>query len=439
MPGILQGPGSFARWGYEKIHESDILYPSNYTSHKVENRGSIEESIRKTDLLKTRPIDSTWHEKMKPVRWLARVVAIAALPVLLAPVGIVYNTGGLLVDLSAAVVSRHSQQYRESAKGRVWAIVTDVTVILAITFVAFPYIMKPVNTAHAVQAFQAKFLAPIALSCMTLPTAASFLFCYRSERAAWMKSLTLKNDWGISGKSGELLHANHIRDVERPQNMDTGHFGKLHFDLCMDILVQIHTLQKMLPVHCQLRQHVPNFYTISRDLQVLMQHIQNPDVKSALQSRLDLLQITFEQKDRISAFLKECYEAQAVGDVKYKIPFGVKEEFIPVYFDRNAEIDESQSASTPEEKYDVRWRMLKIQYKDVFAAHPQWQNAWDVLECKQDAIEEDIKVAWRKRGLVLHPDKPTGSHEKFQLLGASKEAMEILRGKEVVEEVQLQD
>lgn len=42
------------------------------------------------------------------------------------------------------------------------------------------------------------------------------------------------------------------------------------------------------------------------------------------------------------------------------------------------------------------------------------RNPYKVLGVPQGASEKDIKAAYRKKAIAVHPDRPGGSHEKFQ-------------------------
>ena len=52
-------------------------------------------------------------------------------------------------------------------------------------------------------------------------------------------------------------------------------------------------------------------------------------------------------------------------------------------------------------------------FEDINPKPIRRSSSYDILGIDEDADEAEIKQAFRRRALEVHPDKPGGSHEEF--------------------------
>ena len=91
-------PTAFSYKLIQFIANSDILFPSNYESRRVEDRGSIDETLDKIDIF-DRKIKGWGHTCGKPLRAAFRAIVYLPLQVVAAPIGVLYNGSMMTIHI----------------------------------------------------------------------------------------------------------------------------------------------------------------------------------------------------------------------------------------------------------------------------------------------------------------------------------------------------
>ncbi len=211
------GVRSLTQRAYCKMLSSDLLYPSNVKKKRIENKGSIAESMQGIDPF---PITSKGklHKAGKPIRYVARCIALIANTILLSPIGSLYNGAAIIVFSAAYIVQGKDCRFGNVEKIKAYssAFFNDL--------LYFPF-----GVVHAVA--QEYILGAIANS--------------PSNIRALYKAIALKNEFGITGLKGEILSYKYSEDTPSSTYSDVDrYFTEVFYD-------KSRTLALYMSVLCQ--------------------------------------------------------------------------------------------------------------------------------------------------------------------------------------------
>jgi len=218
---------------------SNLFYPSNYKERNVPAAASIQETINGNQLdifdREKNPATSAWLGKT--VRFVMRSSCGFAIGVLLAPVGTIYHLTmvGRYTFLCLPYLGDSSHNWQK-IKEHAAAFFIDLTVTLLSTIGSMLGIGSILLALEAgISVSGASYLALCAVGNFIpffsgiSPRHLSIILAYSDERAGFIKSILLSNEFGIKGQNGKLLPFDATKDQETllRNGQIKGHFANL--------------------------------------------------------------------------------------------------------------------------------------------------------------------------------------------------------------------
>lgn len=234
---------SFSEIGLCKVLSSDWLYPSNVQLKPIEAKGSIQESIgNNIEIFNSKEITSHWHYYGKPFRCVARSICFLAGGSIFAPIGVVYH--GFFAVKESVVYLRATQ----AESDEIWKKVNDHVFFFFIdlksTCFSFLYLFFLVKTGKYPTGHLdlVNILGCVGGSLYLSMLGADPKLIVRDiadeyDRASLYKTISLRNDFGITAQDGALLPYNSRWDHETKTL--TGHFAELWRSRAIDLLFAI--------------------------------------------------------------------------------------------------------------------------------------------------------------------------------------------------------
>ena len=268
MPSPLQGPTSFARWGYEQMYSSRLFNPANCPLQKVVDRGNICASVTKANLMGIE--DRSWvHLGLKPIRFIARGVAGIAICATLAPLGVVCNSlliakDGYLMG-RAKIAGQDTSIHKRAIDQRAQEVFRDLGIalctgiVLGMSYLPFSAIILTLPPNILGPALQMSALSIIFLTLafvFNAPKESAAFLLESEKRMAWLKSISLRNDFGLVSEEGHFLKA--IPGIDDDSIFLKGsQFRSLYEDFCIDAHLLIKEIQDLLPNGKEIPAHFP--------------------------------------------------------------------------------------------------------------------------------------------------------------------------------------
>lgn len=381
---------SFTERGLLGLLSSNHFFPSNYEPRVIEDKGSIKVSLgTEIDIFERKKINHSRVQKF--VRATERLIAGVAIGVIFGSCGFVWHgTFTVIHTFQWLRGGEHTNHHWQKVKNHAGSMFVDFGAAL---FTAFGF-----GSLGWVVAFAPDYVP----SCLAS----------NKRIVSMIKSIILKNQFGIMGKDGKLLKGNPEVDDETLA-LNNSHFSDLYRKIGFDILFSINDLQKKLPKNCQLPTMYPptDVLRISTFLNRNREDFPDLDIDSWIKKFVTLK----SNFDEITKILKNCLEQKEnfILDERKKIvrmpPFPWKQEFCDLFF----KADFIQSTSW-EKKLDetIPWLTTRsgegvseefIEYRARVRAK---KKPYEILGLEsEDESEEAIRKAYRRAALALHPDK----------------------------------
>lgn len=407
---------------FKKVLSSNVLFPSNYTPQSIiDQKGSIRETLKGVDIITNRrKINSKIHTNLKPLRWVARMIANIGVIGIGMPVGIVYHFGQSLRYASRSIVGDPLEKFKNSelAKAHSWAIWGSCS--LSLLYLPFLNGIFGINRIFN-----------------------------GSEREALALAAFLKNEFGVSGPNGELLNYNIMHDSLPNSFISNVYLDDLKFELSFDLLKLLkEDLFPYITRDTQKLNHSwANFelYNHTNDLiEYLNRCSENcpPQASENFQKAFELIhalkdiwQINIEIQElktletnsktasiRIFASqVHKCWESSNTnsnGNSKPEIDKLLKQFKAQIRKDKQL-INRSNKVSGNKVYNEFKERVLARN------STPQ-----SIMKLENGFEQKDINSAFRKLVLVMHPDKvdqdlKSQAEALFNILKLAKEILEF--------------
>lgn len=411
---------SFTEIGVCKVLSSDWLYPSNFQKRPIEAKGSIQESIgNNNEIFNCEEITSTWHYCGKPLRAVVRSICFLAVGNIMAPIGIVYH-GCFIVKETVVYLTADQADSAES-----WKKVTDhakvffIDLMFACFSYAFIYLLVKTgryinkglphlsqndhqaiigcNIFFGLFGINPKMMVPYIVS--------------PDDRAPLYKTVSLRNDFGITAMDGSLLPYNRTFDQE---SLDLkGHFGELMRAQALDLLYLINDIQSTLPPDSKIKAHYPPH------VNTIITHLQKFKEKNYA-AEIEQLRNLDSNMKKMSNLLKECLEIKEnslFGQKKIEITmpgFPFIKSFVEKFFNEA----EFTKADTPKTIWDRSLEQaineLK-QCKPFIGASEKYKKVKERILAKAEPYEilgvqakptlAELRKSYKSLTLLFHPDR----------------------------------
>ena len=413
---------SFSEIGIGKVLSSDWLYPSNAQLRPIEAKSSIQESIgNDNEIFNYEDITSNWHYYGKPLRCVVRSICFLAVGCIIAPMGVVYH-GCFFVKETVIYLTANQADSAES-----WKKVKDHAsfffVDLMITCSSYLALAFLVITGRSLKGDLA-YLSKDEIYCSLFST---FLLAsiganpknlvpylaYKEDRAPLYKTISLRNDFGITALDGSLLPYN--SNVDQETLALKGHFAVLMQAQALDLLYAINDIQSLLPDGSKIGAHFPP------DIETIISHLQKVAwVKGEDYSAevVNLRKLDANMK-KMSALLKECLtlKKNVAGGTKVEItmpdfPFNksiVKKFFYEMEFEGmdtpKAMWGRALEQGVNELKSCKYFIQASERYKKVRENITAKLKPHEILGCPANPTLAELRKKYKELTLLFHPDR----------------------------------
>lgn len=417
---------SFSSRAFLKVATSDILNPSNCQLRPIEDKGSILRSLKDIDIGQSKIDNRIVHYCGKPIRFVARAVAIYAISIILAPAGVIYH-GIIILRHTVIALTRGEKSGHNWEKVRKYqtAMWTDfkVSVFAAAGTAAFTY-----SILFGIAGLTPKLAFLIYFKLFTCSARTSVFACsYQSKeiRSPLIKAMMLKNDFGIVGRNNKLLKSNPEEDQER---LGLGHFevlNKLQGLEFLKLIKEIESNEKM---------KFPHYYPPTAD-KYIDYYKKSKKLKNNPEWAVRLK--TIEDKiNKIGDIRSDCFSIEGHLDFSlFPIPEKACRLFMSGIFD---EIPEYKPQPTWDDTLDANIKDLtnleEERTKEYIEYREKLRNrvsAREFLSINEELpLKDALRVALRKARLIVHPDKnPNWQVEANAIFDCVEAAKAILEPK----------
>lgn len=424
---------AFSLQAYKHVLASDFFNPSNCELRKIDEKTSIKEAIgTNCDLFDSVEKTDPAHKRGKPLRFLARSVAVVVVGVVIAPAGTLWNGGKMVVSIVTLIYHKVTpMQPGVDIKGdwqKVWgyskAFFTDL-VLAGFLAASFAYLTIPGLSLFEKIAGSCFFAAFPILPMAGDPKSSVLMLTFTKERLAVYKSICLRNDFGIVGQNSGLLPYNTAIDQET-ERFD-GHLGRVFVAQGYKILTQIREMQLRLPEDRRLPFELSHFSS-GQNLHLRQIYAEGLDRHDVLdRGFFDVWIRQFDKNckdlERMKTLLGKCIEIKTDSlfcEKKYKhiMPeFPLRPEFSKQFFDARR----AAAAISPLDSWKSFLDTVILQLlPDDHPDYANYRNAdylrfkkgvreklspYQLLEVADNANEDAITKAYRTKSLAVHPNR----------------------------------
>ncbi len=193
---------------------SDWFYPSNYIERPCEPQESIAETVDfdNIEFLNCTVNETTSYNRGKILRCLARTIALIAIGILVAPLGILWHGLCIAYHLFTYFQTDKDTSQWEKVVKHAGCFFADLRIALCIGLPWYLIYQRSFNGKESSRLFYLLACMPIILA--SSPQKAVIAFAPKEERVPLLKSLFLRNDYGIVPKNGGLLPYDIKKDQE---------------------------------------------------------------------------------------------------------------------------------------------------------------------------------------------------------------------------------
>jgi hypothetical protein len=219
-PLSLRRVHSFTQTLFKRMLSSDFFYPSNAYPQPVDDLGCIQDTMRRFDPYEKRNAITTWyHRPLKPIRFVARVLAQGVIIGLGCPLGTIVNGVQSLRYLANYALGSSEDRFGnwECVQAYAKAMFDDMRSLFGIF-----WLLSGVNAA----------VGALATS--------------RADRDGMIKAIVLKNTFGITRKDGGLLYYSTDDDPPKENEFDPYFFG-LYTNRSLVFVTKLKSLYGTLP------------------------------------------------------------------------------------------------------------------------------------------------------------------------------------------------
>ena len=193
---------------------SDWFYPSNFIERPYEPQESITETVDfdTAEFFNCTVNEATNNKRGKILRCLARTIALIAIGILIAPLGMLWHGLCIAYHLFTYFQTDKDSSQWEKVKRHSGCFFVDLRIALCIGLPWYQIYQRNFQSKESSRLFYL-------LACMTIilassPQKAVLAFAEKEERIPLLKSLILRNDCGIVSKNGGLLPYDIKKDQE---------------------------------------------------------------------------------------------------------------------------------------------------------------------------------------------------------------------------------
>lgn len=360
---------------FQKMLSSDWLFPSNCVSHAIDDKGSIQESMREIDPYENRQqITSYTHTALKPVRYAGRFIATALICGAGAPMGVLYNGCQALRYTLNTAIKKEEEKFENWIKAHAYATAAfnDLT-----TFLGMVMLLPFIGNGGEV-------LLPLA---------------FRDTRSALFKAITLKNRFGITGPKGHLLSFDARKD-SFPFLGQEAFFGELFDKRSLTLWYALNDIYPALKDKKVFSNHLAAF-TNSGNFSPLLTFLSQQQIS---QEKIKKCQKICEDLIELRGILQDAY-SNATSGMSVNIPFHTRtfafsSEGSPLVI--HNEVIESAKKVIVQIEADADttddWKQFKTR---LFSSGATPQSILQV----ENLTQEEISASFKKFSLHFHPNK----------------------------------
>lgn len=411
---------TYTNWLTKQVFASDYLYPSNYDRAPIADLGDLTASLTDINIFKKRKVETFTHSGLKPVRFVARFVALYSIRVL--------ALVGVLVNLTYVI--KYSLQGGDQAKINAYAQAAFHDFFssavcfggLALTAYAISSLSVAI-TVSAIIYLVIGSLTQLGFLWMSAdPSQCSVLVESSNEKVSFIKSVFFKNYYGLTAEGGALLSWDKEIDAISVAHEAQDAFLNTQWMKCWEqILSHIIYVQKALfqakkanldPNEFFLDKGCEDYYPDTHftiDYRKIIERIRkdfpgNNDTINGVKINewVRRFEELYLDAEKLSQFMSVCYTMRKGGILITLICPYTHKELAELF----------QSRETPEEK---KWKETRDELITDLLAHSCFEHLgglqvklepWQILLLEEKPTTElKINGAYRKLAKLFHSDK----------------------------------
>lgn len=372
-------PCSFSEQAVCALLASDVFYPSNVQTKRVEDKHAIVESIQGSDL-DCKEIAVTWHRVGKTLRAALRAMAFVG-------IGMTISLGGAFYY---SAQTAHASLRSDWKKAQEFATLFLIDLAIAGFTIGWIYTLyrasyldisqtQAVKTWYGLSALGGGYLCTVSCD----PTQAAFFLTPPSSRGPLCKTIALKNSFGIVSEKETLL--TYDPHLDREDMRLTGHFAELMRQEALAALFKIQEWQR------KEARKIPFTYPPS------------PQRLQASKQWLKEYTPLYTKVQKLSELLKKCLSVQSQVNMP---PFPFASSYVAQFFQGIVKTPwEAILEDTKQALHPTTFDDLPPEYKQVKKRVLEGATPHEILGVSFKPSSGELKKAYRKQALFLHFDK----------------------------------